>query len=324
MKLKKTLLFLLPMLLLGGSSAFSQVPPCDPAAQQGQPGSCQFPNQDFPNGGPDCYVCQAIIGGPNVCVPDDTFCEGMAGGDSNPNVCRIAFCDPNATSRGSNPTGCEYFIDPSPTPIPQCFQCNDDTAPFDNHCPNGACEPGLGENPTSCPEDCLVPGMSLPLPSQAEMDNACVPPSITFNGPPFNVGNTGFCEDGNVCTTDTCVGGTTCDHTDNGCSLDTSDLCCPSTCSAPPAGGTCGNDTGCDVDCKEIACPLPTPSPTPPPFAGCLEGGGGWGEKNGPGCGGAACALNPAASAVPGLSLAFSLAGLFGFGAYRNLRRRRD
>ncbi|MFO1462271.1 MAG: hypothetical protein U1F66_00680 [bacterium] len=314
-------------LLLGSAQVWAQPAPCDPASAPLTPGSCQFPNTTFPNGGPDCYVCQAVIGGPNVCVPDDTVCEGMAGGDSDPNICRIAICTPGATNR-SNPSGCEYFIDPSPTPIPQCFLCNDSTAPFSNHCPNGACEPGLGETIATCQLDCLVPGMTpTPLPTQTQMDNACTPPGITFDGPPFNVGGTGSCEDGNVCTTDSCVG-SSCVHTNNRCSIDTSDLCCPSGCTPPPAGGICGNNTNCDVDCKQIDCPVPSPSPTPtpvpPPFVGCLEGSGGFGHsKSGPGCGGFACSLNPAASPLPGFGFMLALASALGLGAYRGLRKRR-
>lgn len=310
----KTALVLCGLLLGNPQVSAQQI--CDP--QNPNNGDCQQA------GFPGCYICGGVTA--PTCVPDDTFCENISGGVVA-NDCRIAICIPGAnpqTPDFSNLSGCDYVIDPSPTPIPQCFLCNDDTAPFDNHCPNGACEPGLGEDVSTCQEDCLAPGITpTPLPSQATQDLACEIVGITFPGPPYNLQNSGFCEDGNVCTTDTCLINGTCGHTDKGCSLDVSDLCCPVGCNPRPAGQLCANDTDCDVDCKEIECPIPTPTPTPPPvFAGCLEGGGGWGEKSGPGCGGAACSLNTAATAVPGFGLGLSVMAVFAFGAYRSLRRR--
>jgi len=322
----KTWLMACCVLLFGSATASAQVIfICDTAAARGAVGSCQVANPEFPNGAPDCFHCvnSLIIGQVGHCVADDTFCAGIAGG-TGPNDCRIAVCTDVSTF--TQPTGCDYVIDPSPTPIPQCFQCNDSTAPFANHCPNGACEPGQGETTATCPEDCVVPGMTpTPLPTQADMTDACTPsvPAITFDGPPFNVSGSLDCEDGNVCTGDSCSGGS-CVHTNLGCSHDVSDLCCPGSCHAPAAGTLCGNDLNCDTDCKpQIPCPLPTPIPTPTPIAlKCIEGSGFGSEKSGlPTCKGFSCSLNPVAESAPGFGLMMLVVAGMGYGAYRRLRR---
>ncbi len=332
----KTCLMACCALLFSSATVLAQVPPCDPASAPGAPGSCQVSNETCPNGGcPDCYVCHTQAAAPNVCEPpfasETDICASMTGGGKgNVNDCRIGSCLPGLISRFGNPpnpTGCDYIVDPSPTPIPQCFQCVDATSPFSHHCPDGSCEPGLGENINNCPLDCLVPGITpTPLPTQAEMDNACNV-GITFEGPPFNQ-ISGFCEDGNVCTQDFCSGGT-CGHRDlntvvDGCSEDTSDLCCPSQCHAPVPGQDCANDRTCDIDCKpQVACPNPTPTPTPvPPALKCIEGSGFGSAKSGlPTCKGFSCSLNPIAEEAPGFALLVLVISGLGYGAYRNFRR---
>ncbi|MDL1872273.1 hypothetical protein FBR05_08700 [Deltaproteobacteria bacterium PRO3] len=282
---------------------------------------------------PDCYVCDETI---NDCVPDDSFCNGISGGNED-NQCRageclvVTFQDPN------NPSGCDYSLDTGGSV--DCRNCIPQGLATLENCGNGICEPDEGEACDTCAVDCLLPGFpagTCPLTSGTVIADACSapPPGIVFDGPPYNEPFSQDCEDGDLCTDNACsAAAAVCTVTPKSCSQDTADFCCAGGCQAPPAGLTCAEADAqgilprveCDIDCYIPEQCIPTPSPTPPPvFAGCLEGGGGWGEKNGPGCGGAACALNPAASAVPGLGLAFSLAGLFGFGAYRNLRRRRD
>lgn len=311
---------------------------CDTAAPPGQQGSCQAA------GFPGCYICQAIVGGPNTCVPDDTFCSDISGGTA-PNECRSGICLPGAdpqTPDLNNPSGCDYSLTPDVNV--DCRNCTPIGLATLENCGNGICEPDEGEGCGTCSEDCRLPGFpagTCPLPADDPVfseigQGVCDESGIVFDGPPYNA-TFGDCEDGDLCTDNFCNfgsgGNATCGSQPKSCSIDNADFCCASGCQAPPAGLTCAEADAqgilpraeCDVDCYIPEQCVPTPSPTPPPvFAGCLEGGGGWGEKNGPGCGGAACSLNPAASAVPGLSLALSLAGLFGLGAYRNLRRRRD
>ncbi len=329
----KTWLLACCTLLFSSSVVLAQVPTCDIT------GSCQVPNVTCPTSGgcPDCYVCHDTGPGTGVCEPptatETDICAGMTGGGKgNVNDCRIGVCLAGLNSRFGNPpnpTGCDYIVDPSPTPIPQCFQCIDATSPFSHHCPDGSCEPGLGENLNNCPEDCLVPGITpTPLPTQSEMDAACNVP-ITFEGPPFNQ-ITGFCEDGNVCTQDSCVGAV-CQHIDlnavTGCSEDTSDLCCPTKCHAPVPGVSCANDRTCDVDCKpQVPCPTPTPTPIPtppvPPTLKCIEGSGFGSAKSGlPTCKGFSCSLNPLAEEAPGFALLVLVIAGLGYGAYRNFRR---
>jgi len=272
---------------------------------------------------PGCYVCDETI---NNCVPDDSFCNGISGGNED-NQCRVGECLVVTFQDPANPSGCDYSLDTGGSV--DCRNCIPDGLATLENCGNGICEPDEGEACDTCAVDCLLPGFpadTCPLTSGQVIADACQL-GITFDGPPYNDPFSGACEDGDLCTDNTCAAAAAvCTVTPKACSITVPDFCCPAGCNPPPAGADCGpNDSTCDVDCYIPEQCIPTPSPTPPPvFAGCLEGGGGWGEKNGPGCGGAACALNPAASAVPGLSLALSLAGLFGFGVYRNLRRRRD
>ncbi len=321
-------------ILLSASSAWAQL--CTQTAPPGAPGSCQAA------GFPGCYVCNEQG---TECLPDDVFCNDISGGTTS-NECRTAVCLPGADPQNpdlGNPSGCDYSLTPDAAPD-VCFVCATPApADFDS-CGNGICEPGLGEGCGTCSEDCRLPGFpagTCPLPANDPVfseigQGVCDESGIVFDGPPYN-STFGECEDGDLCTDNFCNfgsgGNATCGSQPKSCSVDVADFCCASGCQAPPAGLTCAEADAqgilpraeCDVDCYIPEQCIPTPSPTPPPvFAGCLEGGGGWSEKSGPGCGGAACALNPAATAVPGLSLALSLAGLFGFGAYRNLRRRHD
>ncbi|MCC6272863.1 MAG: hypothetical protein IT572_05305 [Deltaproteobacteria bacterium] len=295
------------------------------------PGFCQ---QQFNL--PDCYVCDETI---NNCVPDDSFCNGISGGNED-NQCRageclvVTFQDPN------NPSGCDYTLDTGGSV--DCRNCIPQGLATLENCGNGICEPDEGEACGTCSEDCRLPGFpagTCPLPANDPVFSGsmgvCDESGIVFDGPPYN-SIFGECEDGDLCTDNFCNfgngGNATCGSQPKSCSVDVADFCCASGCQAPPAGLTCAEADAqgilprveCDIDCYIPEQCIPTPSPTPPVFTGCLEGSGGWSEKGGPGCGGFACSLNPAASAVPGLSLALSLAGLFLFGAYRNLRRRRD
>lgn len=285
----------------GGSFATpSPVPQCP----QGVPG----------DGDPTCHrTCVEIDTTEIDCVPDDTFCEEISGGNEA-NECRTAIClatpDPN-----TNPTGCDYAS--APDVGPDCVLCAT-PAPTGtpSTCGNGVCEPVLaGETPTNCSIDCRVPGFTGPVLSEGDpiLDDACFNiAAITFDGPPFNTPNSGECEDGDVCTDNTCgdTGGPPCTVTPKSCSLDVSDLCCARSCTPPPAGGTCANDTGCDVDCYiPIECTLPTPTPTPiptptPPANLLLEGSG--------------CTLG----ALAGSSSALAWLGGFGLLAAFGLRRR--
>lgn len=329
MKIKlKSWLLACGMVLSVGSPVFAQQI-CDPAAAPFTPGSCQV----TPNNFPGCWVCQAIPGTPNQCVPDDSVCNDISGGNSS-SECRVGACTATALTP-SNPSGCDYSFTPDSNPD-VCLNCEDPLPADFSNCGNGICEPGLGEGCGNCSIDCRLPGFDgspdnpglCPLPANdAVYFNACEL-GIVFGGPPYN--QFGTCEDGDLCTDNECDAGgfpdNICTSTPKSCSINNQDFCCPAGCNPPAANADCGpNDANCDIDCyiPQSCQPTPSPTPTPPPvFAGCLEGGGGWGEKGGPGCGGAACSLNTAASAIPGFGFFLSLGGAFALGAYRNLRRR--
>jgi hypothetical protein len=279
----------------------------DPVAQcpQGVNGS----------GDPDCHRnCVEDTTTSIDCLPDDTFCEEISGG-TEPNDCRVAICLDPLTPDPLNPTGCDYASDLGAGP--DCVLCAT-PAPTGtpSSCGNGVCEPIVaGENPTNCSIDCRVPGFTGPILSEGDpiLDNACFDLSgITFDGPPFNEPNQGSCEDGDVCTDNTCAanGGPPCTVTPKSCSGDLSDLCCARSCTPPPTGEPCANILDCDVDCYVATeCTLPTPSPTPtppPPGNPLIEGSG--------------CSL----SALAGSSSALAwLAGLGLIGGFGFLRRRR-
>lgn len=202
--------------------------------------------------------------------PSDSFCQNISGGAVE-NSCRDATCTTNTTFDTSNPTGCDFEFDPNNA------QCSDCLFTGADSCGNGICEQDLGESFDDCPVDCRVPGFpfATPLPEgDPILNTACEPRgprTITFGG---NIENSGTCEDGDICTTNTCQGGVPaagiitgfCDIEPAGCSGNTSDLCCPTGCNPAPDGtGTCNSelDPGCDVDClPDCGGGIPTPPPT--------------------------------------------------------------
>src|SRR4029079_2751230 len=135
-------------------------------------------------------------------------------------------CTTNTTFDTANPTGCDFSFNPGNS------ECSDCLFTGANACGNGICEQELGESCSDCPVDCRVPGFpfATPLPEgDAILNTACEPRgtrTITYGG---NVENSGTCEDGDFCTTNSCQGGI-CDVEPANCSGNTSDLCCPSGC----------------------------------------------------------------------------------------------
>ena len=263
--------------------------------------------------------CEVFQNNPN-CLPDDTYCGEISGGNET-NECRTAICNSDANAN-NNPTGCEYVS--APDAAPECVLCEIPAptgAPL--ACGNGACEPDLGENAANCSIDCRVPGFSSPVPVDSSILDAACPDNMlaSFDGPPWNVPDSGTCEDGDVCTNDVCNGVGECEITPKGCSLNVSDLCCAPSCAPPPPSGICEVDTNCDIDCyipMECTAPSPTgdptgnptisPSPTPTfTLDPSLEGSG------------SKCSLSLAASSSS--AMAWWMGG-FGLLAFFGIRRR--
>lgn len=300
--------------------AQGSIPPC-PNPQIIQPG-CWTSCENTLESGDGFFIVPE-------CVPNDNFCNDISGGNAS-NECRVGVCSTDPEVAVTNPSGCDYTLETDNSS--ECRNCIPEGLATLENCGNGICEPDEGEACDTCAVDCLLPGFEdvCPLTTGIVIRQACqLPiPQVTFDGPPYNVEGLQNCEDGDLCTDNTCNESdpTICDVTPKSCKPD-ADFCCPSGCVAPTSG-TCHEVTGapipgCDPDCYVPEQCVPTPSPTPPPvFAGCLEGGGGWGEKSGPGCGGAACSLNTAASAIPGFGFFLSMGAALALGAYRNLRRR--
>ncbi|MCC6272865.1 MAG: hypothetical protein IT572_05315 [Deltaproteobacteria bacterium] len=267
----------------------------------GNPGSCETPS----------------------CSPNDDFCNDISGGNES-NECRAGVCLPISTPDPANPSGCDYTLTPDASL--DCRNCIPEGLATLENCGNGICEPDEGEACNTCAIDCLIPGFedACPLTTGIVIRQACQPiiPGITFDGPPYNVVGSLECEDGDLCTDNACsqTAGDVCDATPKSCSINTADFCCPADCNPPADGAICGpNDNTCDVDCYIPEECVPTPLPTP--FAGCLEGSGGWSEKGGPGCGGFACSLNASAS-VPSHGLALALLASLGAAAFLTFRKR--
>lgn len=302
------------------------------------------PNPACPLGDPTqpgCWTtCEEILninGNPGFCEtpscsPNDSFCDGISGGrPGDSNECRAGVCLPFSTPDPENPSGCDYTLTPDASL--DCRNCIPEGLATLENCGNGICEPDEGEGCETCSIDCRTPGYDgtcLVIPDdQAQLDAICVdPPAIIFPGPPYPNGGQfpgQVCEDGNLCTTNVCNTSGTCDVTELGCEPD-ADFCCPAGCAAP-TGSSCREVTGapipgCDPDCYVPEQCVPTPSPTPPPvFAGCLQGSGGWGEKDGPGCDGFACSLNTAPS-VPSHGMALALLASLGAAAFLTFRKR--
>jgi len=228
-----------------------------------------------------------------VCSPSSTFCDGIAGGDG-PNACRTGACQASATPDPANPSGCDYQLVPS-AQNDECVVCEDPTPPGFTTCGNGICEPGEGEDCASCGEDCTVPGFEGVCPAaKSDLDNACFVPAgiefVTFDGPPYNVPLSNACEDGDVCTTNTCNGDVCGPATDKLPSGDFADFCCPDGAVAPTSPGACPDLLGsnCDVDCYVPIDCVPTPSPTAIPNNLDLFGDGFM-----------PCSLHPGASTSP-------------------------
>lgn len=240
----------------------------------------------FPGCWTDCSVDN--LGNPQ-CAPNNTWCGvGVCGGEE---------CTTDSLAGGD---GC-VALDPPVPPNPVC----DDTPGI---CGNGVCEPGenVPENCDNC-IDCLAAGEVC--------DNTTG--QLCVNGPEI-------CEDGDVCTLNTCGGSSAAPICQApvpvGCSGDVSDGCCPSGCT-PQTGGSCAtSDPNCDVDCIPEPSPSPSPSPAPPAFVGCLQGSGNvTGGSGGPGCGGSACSLNPFAEDASGTEL-LAFLGILGAAGYALIR----
>jgi hypothetical protein len=195
-----------------------------------------------------------------VCSPNNNFCEGISGGDQA-NACRTASCTTDSTFDTLHPSGCIYDFDSSAVSNapPACILCSSPQPAGFTACGDGICEAGLGENCTSCPIDCLVPGFDdvCPVTDAVILDDACSNvPAIVFSGPPFNVSNSHTCEDGEVCTRSSCNGGPTCSNPPAPCDDITADFCCPSGCNAP-VSGSCSGVSNCDIDClPPVECPF--------------------------------------------------------------------
>ncbi len=232
---------LLVLVSISGT-VWAQVPACDPSALPGQAGSCG--SLGFPN----CYVCLAVVGGPNACVPDDGRCD-------DGNACTEDICAPDAFPDPANigAGGCENpsraMLGEADLP-PDCFVCE----PAANRvaADNGICEQDAGENCVNAPADCLEPGEACVFPSQPT-------PFPTCDGAVEPV-PWGSCSDGDRCTDDLCapVVGTpsfVCQNPQIAECRPVSDGCCPAGCegSASETCATDGSDPFCDPDCCPTA-----------------------------------------------------------------------
>jgi hypothetical protein len=312
---------------------------------------------------PGCYTCSKPSGGLADCVPDNTLCDSL-----NTNQCRGDSCLPNATpfvTIDANPTGCDYELIPT-SPTNECKLCSAPQPPGFTACGNGICEPGLGETFANCSVDCRVPGFVGPkLPTgDPVLDGACPNPApppakidfVTFAGPTFNVPDNAFCEDGDVCSKNTCnINTGNCDVVDPApCDPVQADFCCPVGCH-PPTGTSCSpNDLTCDPDClPPVECPFcgnniidageqcdgtaanncglagcnDTTCQCNPPIIhpGCLEGDGVFGKESSPGsCDGFSCSLHKDTGMPPAANLLLLVVVLGGLGVGIYLRKRED
>jgi hypothetical protein len=315
---------------------------------------------------PTCFdICQvvntSIIGPVGQCFPDDAFCQGISGGDQA-NACRTAVC--TSTFDNSAPSGCEFDFNTAAVSNepPACVLCSAPQPPGFTACGNGVCEPGLGETFDNCSVDCRVPGFEGPKLPQGDstLNGACPQLAakidfVTFSGPPFNDPNNDFCEDGDVCTQNTCNPSTgNCDVVDPApCNPLQADFCCPAGCNPPPTGTSCSpNDLSCDPDClPPVDCPFcgnniidageacdgtaanncgaagcnNATCQCRPSFIGCLQGDGVFGKESSPGsCDGFSCSLNKDAGMPPAMNLWLFGMMAAGLGLGLCLRRRAE
>ncbi len=282
---------------------------------------------------PGCWTSCTNVHSPNnpisncnnpVCAPNDSFCSDISGGTAA-NECRSGVCTTDGNFDPTNPSGCDYALTPTASTT-ECRNCQAEGLATLQNCGNGICEPGEGESCTTCATDCLIRGVedTCPLTTGTKIGQSCsaqtVPlPGITFDGPPYNQAFSGTCEDGDLCTDNSCGVGAVpiCNSTPKACQPD-ADFCCPSGCAAPAAGATCFDAAGAPIPGCDPDCYVPqdcVPTPTPIPFIGCLEGSGGFGHtKSGPGCNGFACSLHPESTDTSS-HLALLGLGVLGLGA---------
>jgi len=233
---------------------------------------------------PSCWDTCTVVTGPNnipaaQCSPDDQFCDDNSGGDNVSNECRSATCQPDRILVPGNESGCDYEYANTDLGGFDCSNCQPNQN--NQNCGNGICEKP-DETFDNCSVDCRVPGFSGPVldSANATLVTACGGKPIGFSD---NVADSGFCEDGDVCTTNVCSGTGTCDINPALCSGNNSDLCCPAGCSPDS-----------DIDC------LAGQSCGIPPTVLCLEGSGDivGGESVLPSCD--TCALHKDAPSLPG------------------------
>ncbi len=226
---------------------------------------------------PDCWVdcAPVIIDGTTFpeCSPSDSFCDDVSGGNEA-SECRSATCTNEPDVDPSNPSGCDFEFDGSDEEV--CILCADPQPSDFDACGNGICEQP-DETFENCEIDCRVPGFEGNQLDEGDpiLDAACEaiifqPPQLAIAFNPNNEPGSLSCEDGEICSNNTCIQGE-CDVTPKACSLDDSDLCCPAGCEPPAEGEDCVNDTGCDIDCFV---PVDCNPPPPPPVVKVLEGSG--------------------------------------------------
>lgn len=234
------------------------LPSFNPASQDP---ACPSGNQ------PGCWnLCDEQVVAPSgidfaVCRPNADFCQDISGGMQE-NACRSAVCSESGTLDVNNPSGCEYELIPA-TQNDECRFCSSPLPADFSNCGNGICERAQ-ETFANCPLDCRVPGFEgdLLVPNAQDLNLACgnqIPALTFFEGPVFNIPNSGHCEDGDVCTQDVCQqpGVAVCTVTPSACSGDVADFCCPAACEGPPTALTCAQAQqqgdvppgACDIDC---------------------------------------------------------------------------
>jgi Peptidase family M23/Dictyostelium (slime mold) repeat len=236
------------------------------------------PNGSACNDGLDCTTgttCSAGVCGDGFDLPDGTLCSSDGAFCNGAEVCQSGAClspgDPcvGPDGDGDCSESCDESADSCSAPDPDSSICDDgnECTRFDA-CRSGVCDGPPEAAGTPCTSDgFFCNGAEICL------SGACVPPGNPCAGPdgdgdcsescdeasdacsaPDPDGSA--CEDGNTCTTDTCVAGACANHADDlGAACDDGLFCNGiDTCGA---GGTClGSGDPCsgpdgDADCSE-------------------------------------------------------------------------
>ncbi|MFC1591314.1 hypothetical protein ACFL43_02195 [Thermodesulfobacteriota bacterium] len=229
-------------------------------------GSCQYADNNSPcDDGDACSVNQCSSGS---CVSiEETCCDDGLDNDADGNAdcedtdCPCHECDDVGDCDDGNACTDDTCVGGQCQHADISASCDDGNA-----CTSDSCDPfsGCENQPILCDDGVFCNGLESCVAGACQAGSDPCPSQECDEGNEQCAGclNDGHCDDGNVCTDDTCSGGS-CQYADNTASCNDGDACTVSQCSSGSCVATeetcCAdgldNDNDGDADCTDTGCP---------------------------------------------------------------------